>query len=248
MNFRIGAGTLALALTLAACGDDAGNEAAAPNMTAPLTSIPAPNNANWTEIVTQTTEGGYRMGNPDAPVKLVEYASITCHVCADFSEEGSERLKNEYVRSGQVSWEYRPFMLFPSDPGIFMLLRCMGPGPFFRLAEQLYVDQETWAARLQALPEDQLQQIRALPPEQAAAAYVRAAEVDQFFRQRGMSQARIDSCYSAEQLEQLTAITERGANQENVRGTPTFFINGEIVPGVANWAGLEPILRQRIGG
>src|ERR687892_1780859 len=121
MKAQIGIGAMALAasLALAGCGGgDQANNAATANTAAPLTQIPAPNNGDWTQVVSQTPEGGYRMGNPDAPVKLVEYASITCHVCQQFAEAGTERLENVYVSSGQVSWEYRPFMIFPTDPGV----------------------------------------------------------------------------------------------------------------------------------
>ena len=140
MKARLGIGAAALAATLAltGCGDGSDDlNAAAVNLSAPLTQIPAPNGGDWTQVVTETAEGGYRMGNPNAPVKLVEYASITCPHCGEFAEAGADELENVYVRSGQVSWEYRPFMIFPSDPGLLMLLRCQGPTPFFRLIHQL---------------------------------------------------------------------------------------------------------------
>src|SRR5919112_206229 len=83
---------------------------------------------DWTRIVVATPQGVFRMGNPAATVRLVEYGSITCPHCAAFEAEGGATLRNQYVRSGRVSWEYRPFMLFPTDPGVFMLLRCQGAG------------------------------------------------------------------------------------------------------------------------
>ncbi len=249
---RSGAFALAfsLALALAACGgaeSNTTNLSAATGQAPALPQIAAPNNGDWTEIVSATAEGGFRMGNPDAPVKLVEYASITCHVCAEFSEQGTAGLRDQYVRSGQVSWEYRPYMIFPTDPGIFMLLRCQGPQPFFRLSEQLYTDQHNWSARMQALPAEQLQAIDAMSGAGRAAALVRAVQVDQFFRQRGMPESRINSCLADNgNLEQLTQITTRASNEEGVSGTPTFFINGTN-QNVANWASLEPKLRAALG-
>jgi protein-disulfide isomerase len=246
----IKAGALALSLTLAlaACGGgDATNLSSATGQTVPLTQIAAPNNGDWTEVVSQTAEGGFRMGNPDAPVKLVEYASITCPHCGEFAEQGGPALRDQYVRSGQVSWEYRPYLLFPTDPGVFMLLRCQGAAPFFRLTEQLYADQRNWLGRLQALPAEQLQQIDALPPTARSAALVRAGGLDQFFRQRGMPEARMNSCLADEQnLQQLSQITQRATNEEGVTGTPTFFINGARQE-AGNWAQLEPLLRTAIG-
>jgi len=241
MKFIVGA---ALALLLAGCGDrPAGNEAAGGNGSAPLARIPAPS-GDWTEMVSETPDGGFRMGNPNAPVKLVEYGSLGCHVCAAFSTEGSEPLRDNYVKTGQVSWEFRPYLLFPSDPGISMLLRCHGPGAFFQLADQLYADQKDWIGKLQAMSPEQQRQIQAMVPEQRLQVYVKAAGLDQFFRVRGMPEARMNACLADPQaLKDLAAMTARAANQEGVTGTPTFFINGRMVPETSSWAALEPKLR-----
>jgi protein-disulfide isomerase len=242
---------LAAALALTACGGGgSGNnlsQVAAATSNAPLEQIAAPNNGDWTQIVQETPEGGYRMGNPDAPVKLIEYASITCHVCAEFSEAGHEELTNQYVKSGQVSWEYRPYMLFPTDPGMFLLLRCQGPQPFFALAEQLYATQDEWSARTRQLPEAQLQQLSAMPPQQQAGALVKAIGMDQFFRQRGMPQARVDQCLSDQAGLQRLAEIQSVGTRDNVTGTPTFLINGRPA-NVTTWSALEPQLRAAIGG
>ena len=236
-----------LALTLTACGGGGGgnnlNQVAAATSNAPLPQIPAPNNGDWTQVVQETPEGGYRMGNPEAPVKLVEYASITCGACAQFSETGHQELVNDYVKSGQVSWEYRPFSLFPTDPGMFMLLRCQGPQPFFGLTEQLYSTQKEWAARAQQAPAEQ---IETMPLQQRPAAWVKAIQMDQFFRQRGLPQARIDACLADQATLQKLADVAALGQREGVTGTPTFLINGEVA-GVTAWSALKPRLRAAIG-
>ena len=231
----------ALALVLAGCNGQSDNGSA--NSSAPLAAIPAPNGGDWTQIVEQTADG-FRMGNPNAPVKLVEYASPTCSHCAEFSEQGAGPLTNNYVKTGRVSWEIRPYMLFPSDPGIAMLLRCHGAAPFFQLTEQLYADQPNWAGKLQQLPPEMLQQLETMPPAQRAAALVRATGLDEFFRLRGMPEGRISQCLA--DTSQLTALAElrTRATGEGVTGTPTFFINGNKVEEVGDWKGLEPRLRQ----
>lgn len=254
MKFRfLGAAALA-AFALAGCtgekNSSAGNTSGSSNQVAAgnestnvsLPQIAAPNNGDWTQVVEETAENGYRMGNPEAPVKLIEYASITCHVCADFSEAAHAELVNDFVKSGQVSWEYRPYPIFPTDPGLFMLLRCQGPGPFFGLAEQLYATQREWVER--AGPSQA--QIQSLPLDQQPAAWVRATGLDQFFRQRGLPQGRMDQCLAnREELQRLSQSKERG-DREGVAGTPTFFINGEPA-GVTAWTALKPLLRQAIG-
>jgi hypothetical protein len=130
-----------------------------------------------------------------------------------------------------------------------MLLRCQGATPFFRLTQQLYHDQRNWVARV---PQEQLQQIQAMPPQQQHSTVLRLTQLDQFFRQRGMPQGRIDSCLAnPQQLQQLMAVTQRASNEERVTGTPSFLINGELQEGVNTppyWPQLEPLLRSRIGG
>jgi protein-disulfide isomerase len=248
MKAVLAIGAAAFALALAGCGGGAGNNATATaNNIAPLPQIAAPNNGDWSEIATMTDRGSYLLGNPNAPVKLVEYASITCPHCAEFTETAATPLRERYVRSGQVSWEYRPYMIFPTDPGIFLLLHCLGPQPFFRVVEQLYADQSNWVGRIQALPQEQLQQLEGLPPAQKAAAMVRLAGLDQFFRQRGLPEARMNACLADNgALQQLQQISTRGTNEDGVTGTPTFFVNGEKLE-QSDWADLETRLRAAIG-
>jgi len=252
MKQALSIGAAALALALAGCGGGDGNSSnlssATGTSSAPLPQIAAPNNGDWTETVTMTERGGFLMGNPNAPVKLLEYASITCPHCAEFSEQGGAQLRDRYVRSGQVSWEYRPYMIFPTDPGIFMLLRCLGPQAFFRVSEQLYADQRNWGARLHELPPEQVQQLDSMPPAQAAAVLIRSTGLDQFFRQRGLPEARMNACLNdANNLQQLGEITRRATAEDDVQGTPTFFINGEKKE-AGTWAQLEPMLRAAVGG
>ena len=245
MKSILTAGAAALALFLTGCGDGGGNAQTPPADNAPLKQIPAPS-GDWTQTVVKTPEGGFRMGNPDAPVKLVEYGSLSCPHCAEFEEQGGPELRDTYVKSGQVSWEFRTYLLFGPDAGISALLHCQDPNAFFPFLEQLYADQRNWGGRIQSLPPEQLQQIQNLPPREAAPALLRASGVDEFFRQRGMPASRIQSCLADTRvLDQVAAITKRG-NDEGVNGTPSFFINGKLVERAANWRALEPELRAAI--
>jgi protein-disulfide isomerase len=249
MKAQINAGAVALGLLLAGCGDNGNVSAPTANgQQAGLAQIPAPNHGDWTQIVSETPEGGYRMGNPDAPVKLVEYASITCPHCGEFAEGATVPLRDQYVHSGQVSWEYRPYMLFATDPGLFALLRCQGPTPFFQMIEQLYGDQQNWAVRGQQVQEQQGASLAAMNPVQRSAALIRGAGLDQFMRQRGMPQGRIDSCLADERnLQRVADDTARATNEQGVNGTPTFFINGTRQENVGTWQTLEPLLRTALG-
>ncbi|HYI47201.1 MAG TPA: thioredoxin domain-containing protein [Allosphingosinicella sp.] len=252
MKALLTAGAAALALVLAACGGGAGNNAGGsaggglpPG--APLKQIAAPANGDWTQVVT-ATETGYRMGNPNARVRVVEYASITCPHCAEFSH-GAGALTSQYVKSGQVSFEYRPHALFPTDPGIFALLHCRGAEPYFQLVEQLYADQAAWLARIQQYAQANAAALEAMGAPERAAAFIRGGELDQFFRQRGMPQAQIDSCVAdANNLQRIADLTRRANEEHGISSTPTFMINDVKLENVGSWQALEPQIRAQLGG
>ena len=114
----------------------------------------------------------FGVGNPNAPLKLVEFGSISCPHCAEFNERAGGTLRSKYVRSGRVSWEYRPVMIFPTDPGVFLLLSCLGPGSFFPTTDQLYAQQHQWVGKLQDVSQEEQQRIQGLPMKEQAAALV----------------------------------------------------------------------------
>src|SRR5688500_16911831 len=93
--------TAPLALALAACGSN--EEGAVSGET--VAPTPAPAGQQWVDVAAVTPEGGWLIGNPDAPLKLVEYGSLTCPGCAQFSETGIPTLRENYVNSGRVSFE-----------------------------------------------------------------------------------------------------------------------------------------------
>lgn len=244
------AGAAAFALTLSACGGSGGNNATAgvTPPSAPVANVAAPAGQDWTQTVAET-QYGFLMGNPNAPVKLVEYASITCPHCAEFTTDGGAEGIQSYVRSGRVSWEYRPYMIFPTDPGLFSLLRCQGKDSFFPLTEQLYADQRNWAVRGQTYLEANRAAVEQMNDQTRAATLVRETGVDAFFRQRGMTQAQIDQCLAnPANLQRISADTQHAIQTDNPPGTPTFYINGAIQDGVGLWSALEPRLRQAVGG
>ena len=247
MKVQISTAALALALLLGGCGgSEESNLSATANTSAPpqLEQIPAPNGGDWTQTVTQTPEGGYLMGNPDAPVKLVEYASLTCPHCAAFSAEATTPLRDTYVRSGRVSWEFRNFVLNAPDMAISIVARCQPPAAFFQTIEQLYAQQ---TEILGAVDESENQRLQGLAPDQLIPPLARAMDLDVFFARRGMPEARFNQCLGNPQgAQQLSDQTSRATTEQQVSGTPTFFINGERQE-ADRWSNLEPRLRAALG-
>ena len=234
-------------VALAACGKKEEGGVSAPAQ--PVAAVAPPAGTEWTEVVSKTPEGGYRMGNPNAPVKLLEYGAFSCSHCRDFAAEAGEPLRNDFVKTGKVSWEFRPFLLSgPLDVPASLLTACQGPGPYFKLAEQLFAAQEEWIGKVIALSQEEQQRLQALPLAQQPTAFTRAAGLDAFFRQRGLPQSKIDACLvDKTALADLTALQTRATEQDKVTGTPSFFINGSPVTGVA-WPELAAKLRTATGG
>src|SRR5262245_41461876 len=90
---------LGVALVATGCGK---KDADTTNVAGPAAPEAPYTGKDWSETIVETPEGGFRMGNPDAAIKLVEYASLTCPHCRDFTKAAAEPLKANYVRTGKV--------------------------------------------------------------------------------------------------------------------------------------------------
>ena len=208
-------------------------------------AAPAAKAVDWSRTVVATPEGGFRMGNPAAKVKLVEYGSLTCPHCAEFNREAKLPLAPK-IRSGAVSYEFRTYVLNGIDAAATLIARCAGPAGFFRAADRFYMTQPDWIAKVSGMPEAQKAQLRALPEGQRL---VRLAEIGGMLAiatQAGVPAARAKACLADPAgLRKIGEIGQAAADL-GVQGTPTFFLNGRNI-GVQHWATLEPIIRQAGG-
>jgi len=239
-SFFVAAAALPLALTLAACGNKTSD--AAPSGE-PAAKVAPPSGKAWTDVVAKTEEGGYRMGNPDAPIKLVEYGALSCSHCGEFAKESSEKLLNEYVASGRVSYELRYFMLNAFDVPASLLATCGAPEAVIPLSEQFWAWQPTLFSNLQSVGDAKLQQAAALPPAQRMQALAQLGGMTEFFAARGISRDQGAACLAdTAKADALAKQTETASSKYQVTGTPTFFINGASV-GTSDWATLEPKLQ-----
>jgi len=200
----------------------------------------APVQTDWTKTFVRTPEGGVRMGNPAAPVKLVEYGSRSCPVCARFAHESGD-LRTKYVASGKVSWEFRDFLVHPQDLGNAVIGRCVSDRNFFSVLDSMFANQSFFNRKADSLGETRHAQLSAMPPAQAAKAWSDEVGYTELVRQAGMPQARINACFADPQgIPSLARMLQAGA-KAGVDGTPTFFINGRKVPGYT-WDRIEPAL------
>jgi protein-disulfide isomerase len=233
---------LPLALGLAACGSS--EEDAGATSGEPIAAIPAPAGTSWMDTVEITPEDGYRYGNPDAPIKLIEYQSHTCPHCAAFAEEGGPALKDKYVASGVVSWEIREQLHNPIDLMVAILARCGAKESFLPLSEQFWANLQSAVATAQA-NQAAMAQAQNLPPNQRFQQMAQAAGLLDFFSARGIAREQALQCLGdGSKAEAIADRSDSQSEELDVTGTPTFFINGRKVENVAAWAGLEPALQN----
>ena len=225
--------------------------AAAPHSHSAHGSYVAPAKApiDWTRVASATAAGGFVMGNPAAKVKLVEYGSLTCPHCRHFDETAAAPLA-AYVRTGRVSWEFRPFLLSGYDIPATLTASCTGAASFFPMMRALYAAQPDWVAKMQAIPADRLEAIRKLVPSEQFASIGTAAGFPAFGAAHGVPAAKISACLRNQAVaDKAVKVTADAANKYQVHGTPTFMINGATVDysaGPSAWAVVETQLKSSL--
>jgi protein-disulfide isomerase len=234
-------------LALAACGgDDANNSAPVVSSTA-IAPAPAPTGKAWVDVVARTPEGGYVQGNPNAAIKLVEYGSRNCHVCGAFAKDGVEPLRAKYVSTGKVSYEFRDFLVHGApDFAAALLNQCVPTEAFFTVLDALFAKQSEFLDRTDALVKGNPQlvdQLQKMPPAQAAAGFAEAIGYMEFIKQQGVPEAKARMCLADQKAAESITKVNADAVNSNLPGTPTFMINGRVVPNASSWGALEPALQ-----
>jgi protein-disulfide isomerase len=237
--------TLAV-LALAGCNKNnpTGSVTTTTTDTVKITQANPPPGGTWADVV-NATPAGFMMGNPKARVKLVEIGSLFCPVCKRFEDEGVPTLIDKYVKSGQVSWEFRPYIIHgPIDMAANLIARCSGAKTFFPLAQSLYHDQTALMAKLEAAPQDKVAQLQNLPPAQEFVAFANLMGLQDWAAARGLPQAKSNQCLSDQtMINNEVQLTSDVNNQHpDFVGTPSFILNGTLLKETANWKALQPQL------
>jgi len=238
---------LAPAALLAACGGQGSNSEAPKAPAGSVAAKPAPAGQKWEDVVVRTPEGGFRMGNPDAPLKLIEYGARTCPHCARFDKEGLPALKVNYVANGKVSYEFRDFPVHNVlDLGPILLGQCVEPALFFPMLDQMMANQDTLLADIEKkiTPADQ-QALQGKSPNQVATAFAEKLGYIDFVKQRGVPESKARECLADRAaLDTLAKNLQKADAEYHVGSTPTFILNGKVLQGVDDWEKLEPALKS----
>jgi protein-disulfide isomerase len=151
-----------------------------------------------------------KLGKADAPITVVEYASMTCGHCANFHNKIFPQIKEKYIDTGKVHFIMREFPLDNLAAAASMLARCAGGEKTYPLITILFAKQDDWAF------------VRGDPKP----------ELFKFAQQAGFTQESFDKCLTDQKLlDDIVAIRTRAADTLGVNSTPTFFINGKKLAG-----------------
>jgi protein-disulfide isomerase len=165
------------------------------------------------------------LGDPNAPVKMVEYASASCTHCASFNNDVFPAFKAKYIDTGKVHYTLKEFLTPPNElaAAAFLTARCAGKEKYFTVLDAVFRSQQEIF---------QTGDMRGILLRVAQSA--------------GLTEAQFNACISDEEaLKALNARVERAVKQDRITGTPAFFINGKSVgEGEISLAALEKAVAE----
>jgi protein-disulfide isomerase len=174
---------------------------------------------------------GYQRGNAAADVWVVEFADFGCGYCEKFFRETQPVFDSLYINKGKVFWKFVPFTIgmFPNSGHAAEASICAAEqGKFFPMHDVLYDKRKEW--------------MKASNPRAQMSTYAQRAKLDM---------TRYATCMKGKAVSEQLAKNNALARSLFVRGTPTFFINGEVVPGALPTdvfvRGMDAVLKEYSG-
>ncbi len=169
------------------------------------------------------------LGNPDAEVTVIEYASFTCPHCASFHAGAFKDLKKDFIDTGKIKFIYREVYFDRQGLWAAIVARC-GDGAenrYFGIADMIYENQRGWAR--QESPQDIVESLR------------------RFGKTAGLTDAQLDQCFSdADTAQKLYARYLQQSEEDGVTSTPTFIIDGTLYTNMP-YDEMSDIIRAAIG-
>ena len=203
---------------LSACSDSSGT-AQAQTSTSAASAPSAAGTVDMDKLLEEGSLPDQVLGEADAPVTIVEYASMTCGHCANFHRNTLPEIKKNYIDTGKARLIMREFPFDPRAEAGFMLARC-ADDKYFAMVDVLFQQSGNW-----------------VPVDDARGALL------QISRLAGFSQESFEACLTNQQLlDDVRAVRQRGATDFGVDATPTFFINGNKYSGALTVAEMSAII------
>ena len=174
-------------------------------------------------------------GKADAPVTIIEYASMTCPHCAAFNKDVVPQLTKEYIDTGKVKLVFREFPLDGAARMASAVARCFSGDQYFAFIDLLFAQQPNW--------------IKDFDGNQMITREDIVEGLSQMARQAGMPRERVEACANDEKnLAAVDANWQEGQTRYNVGSTPTFLINGTPHIGEISFDALKQVIDPLVGG
>lgn len=191
--------------------------------------LPLPGAANAQEAgeVDISTVTEMVLGEEDAPVEVIEYASYTCPHCANFHQSVFKQLKENYIDTGKVKFTYREVYFDKYGMWASLIARCGGEEKFFGITDMIYKGQDEWA--------------------RAGGDAAIADELRKIGRLAGLDAGELDACLTdGDKLRTLVAWYQQNAQEHGIQSTPSFIIDGKLESNM-NYADFSALLDSKLG-
>lgn len=153
------------------------------------------------------------LGNPKAPVQMIEYASPSCPHCATFDKEVMSGLKKRYIATGKLHYTLRIFPITPYDGAVAGLAKCAGAKRYFEFISLAFDRQPLWN------------------PHVAEVADVHGALV-KLAGLGGVKADRTDACMNdAAEIDRVNRIAGDGETRYGINSVPTIILDGQTLVG-----------------
>ena len=161
------------------------------------------------------------LGKADAPITIIEYASLTCPHCAEFNKEVLPEVKTKYIETGKAKLIYRDFPLDQWALRASVLARCAPADKYFGFVDVLFQNQVTWATAKDPM-----------------------AALEKIGMLGGVSSAQFSACMQDKKLQDaVLAQSLQGQKEFDVQGTPTIIVNGKKIENPQSFADFDKILK-----
>jgi len=205
---------------------------------------PQENPGNWASTITRT-DRGHVIGNPAAPEKLIEFISYTCPHCAQFASRGEPPVEILLLQPGKMTLEVRPRLRNGLDITATLLANCGDPAGFKARHQALMLNQAIWLGKARAAPASQ-QQIWERADKAGRMNAASALGLTAMLAERGQSKAELDACVADDAAaNQLIANNNADFDEFGVNGTPSFALDGKLLPEVHSWEALYQALSAK---
>lgn len=183
--------------------------------------------ALWLQIAeaVEVTAEDRVIGDPNAPVTIIEYASMTCPHCAHFEETVFPGLKENWIDTGKARLVFRHFPLDGLALRASALMECMDEMRFFGFLDVLFRTQKQWATA-----DDPLGALQNLA------------------KQAGMDEATSEACLNDDAaITRILQQRKEASDKYDINSTPSFLVNGKAMPGASSYEEFDAQLKELLG-